>query len=711
MALSITYGEGLQRPQGKRVSLPEGQPIDTLIAALRTLPRKHEAWWSPSTWRGDYRLAKAWESSSGVAVDIDYDIKDASPPVNLVETLVDAARAYRLPGSAFHLTPHGCRLFFGFAENCTDPELYVRASFGAGALAAQALADCGIFDYRVDEAILKDLGRLFFAPCAFAKGVQRDAEVIDLQASPYVPAELADFAPPPVEQPRAQRPASVSDLISRWNTEHPGDWPRAGGDCPMCGHRGCFGRLPDDESRWYCFSTDHSAPGIQGASGYHGDALDLEAYTRGCKPIDVLRADGYLSASAPTPAADITPIDSVRRAWHSNSYLTCVALVEGNERDILGPGAILEYDEMADRVTINRRSIADEDETRVRAEIERRFSGGIDKNGNQRGMKMALQDVRAALRQVGKARPYHPIREYLMMLRWDGVGRLAHVPDDILSAERSALNQALVRRFFVSAVARAMKPGCKVDTVLILVGKQGCGKSSFFRLLAGEWFVDTAINLEKKDSFMVLRCSWLYEWAELEAMRRAKDVAAVKAFLTSQRDTYVPPYGHNPVDVPRSCVIVGSTNEDEFLTDSTGNRRFWPVRVGDVDLELLGQQRDQLWAEALNLYRNGESWWLTPEEGYLLDNVHEEHVVVDAWDEMIWSWARHRMVDFSAGDVLSDVIGKPKGQWDDRDLKRVARCLRRGGWRPNPKKKKGLSRTWLSPSTGSGSEASDDGDL
>lgn len=705
MSLTITVGSGLTRPQGRRVVLPAGPAVAMYADAYRNLPPTAESWVSPCVWRDDYRLAKQWESGSAVSVDIDYEDK-SNPPPEVSEALAQAARDGRLPGSAFHLTPHGARLLFIFGEDCADAELYVRASFGAGALAAQALDDVGAHGYKVDEPILKDLGRLFYAPNAFAKGIQRRADVLEMSATPYAPVDLAAHAPRPVEQPKAQ-PApprqgpSVAELIGEWNAEHPADWPRAGGDCPACGHRGCFGRMPDDDSRWVCWSTDHREPGVRGVNCFHGDAMDLEAFARRCKPVDVLRADGLLSAGGNQTVSrtdanplSVTPLDAIRRPLRNNSYLTAVTIIGDNLRDVLG-GRRLELNAMTGRAELARGPLRDEDVYAVRAEIERRFSGGVDKNGNEVGLKVSQADVFAAVQQIASAQPYHPVREYLAGLTWDGVDRLDHVVEDLFGGERTPLNQAMVRRWFISAIARAHKPGCKVDTVLILVGEQGARKSGFFGLIAGDWHIDTAVDVQDKDSFQVLRRAWVYEWAELEVLRRARDAEAVKSFLSSRIDTYRPSYGRFVVDVPRGCVIVGTTNRDEFLADETGNRRFWPVRTGrKIDPDQVIAQRDQLWAEALTRYHRGEEWWLTDEESALLNVAQQQFTVTDAWDGPVLGYADRQAIEFTTADVLEHALGKPRGQWNRGDEMRVAAVLKRGGWKSG-KKPIGKGRPWV----------------
>jgi cell division septation protein DedD len=568
--------------------------------------------------------------------------------------------------------------------------------------------------------------RAFGAACLLIReGFSREVAVraaldLDVAIVEGLPVRVADpvrrwfgVAAPAPSSPAKPAPLSetVADAIARWNVDHRREYPRHSAECPVCGDSASFGHLPDDPQRWYCFSTDHpDGVGVKGAQGYHGDALDLEAHARGCKPIDVLRRDSYLApprrpppaptrssspspvpsspasaaaaaavaepAPSPAPEPEVVPIDRGRRVYHNNSYLTAVQIIEANDRNVLGEGARLEYDEMADRVTLNRKP------------LERRFTGGVTPNGVPKGLKISPGDVRRALNQVARDRPYHPVREYLNSLTWDKVERLNAVCEDILGAPRTELNQALIRKWAVSAVARAMRPGCKVDMALILVGKQGRGKSTFFKVLTGEdtsWFIDTVMDVSTAKAQMTLRRCWIYEWAELEVMKRARDINAIKAWATSQVDNYVPQYGHNAVDVPRGFVVVGSVNpKDGFLTDDE-NRRWWTITVGDepVDLTLLRAQRDQLWAEAMAIYRAWDGAWstcpwvLTPEEAAALVEVQKEHLESDAWDSLVSGWIAGRVIDFTTADVLTEAVKKPIGMWSKPDEHRVNAIFRK----------------------------------
>lgn len=294
MPFAMTIGAGRKNPQGQYY--PVKNTVEAVAEAIRAQPDGLENWFSLHLWHKNYRTEDNWLASSGIVIDVDYDVAKTAPPQNLVNQLLSLATDADLPGSIFYLTPHGCRVIWVYEKPCSEREIQRKAELAAGAQLA-AVIPAG---YHVDEPLLGELARFFYTPNCTAKDVKRSAEVIVMRqeiVDPYVLAATAPErkpAPKPAEPARAPISLDLASATARWNESHPEDYPKDSGDCPMCGHSGCFGRFPDDDSRWFCWSTDHSGGGIQSARGWHGDALDIEAHKRGIKPSDVLRADGYL---------------------------------------------------------------------------------------------------------------------------------------------------------------------------------------------------------------------------------------------------------------------------------------------------------------------------------------------------------------------------------------------------------------------------------
>lgn len=249
--------------------------------------------------------------------------------------------------------------------------------------------------------------------------------------------------------------------------------------------------------------------------------------------------------------------------------------------------------------------------------------------------------VMQAIRALAHDRAYHPVQQYLRGLTWDGTPRLDAVASEILHAQgddaERALAQRMCRLWLISAVARALEPGCQVDTSLVLVGPQGLRKSSFFRAIASDaWFADTEVRIGDKDGLQQIHAAWITEWGEIDRITSARHAGEVKAFVARRADTFRPPYGRITETFKRSCVIVGSTNSEQFLTDPTGSRRFWCVRVGDrIDLELARLWRDQLFAEARVAREAGEPWWLTDEEDRQREDGAERHRLRDPWEAVV----------------------------------------------------------------------------
>ena len=302
--------------------------------------------------------------------------------------------------------------------------------------------------------------------------------------------------------------------------------------------------------------------------------------------------------------------------------------------------------------------------------------------------------VSEGLRLVASQVRYHPVQDYLHALRWDGVPRI----DDWLQVYLGAsqVPRGVSARFLLGCVRRILEPGCKMDTTLILVGEQGVGKSSAMRALMPDvaWFSDTPIDLRSKDAYLAMQGVWVYEISELSAWR-ARDAESIKAFLSAQVDRFRPPYGRNMVTLPRQSVFVGTTNEAEFLDDPTGSRRFWPVRVGDCDLESLEHDRDQLWAEATVRVKRGEQHWLDRSEVAELVQAQGEYQRRDPWEEPVEAYVALRD-EVTAGEVLTEALSLDNAAQHRGASMRLAGLLRSLGWRKKRVRRQGQqARVWV----------------
>lgn len=298
-----------------------------------------------------------------------------------------------------------------------------------------------------------------------------------------------------------------------------------------------------------------------------------------------------------------------------------------------------------------------------------------------------------AVELVARDRTYHPVIEYLQDCKWDGVKRLNTLMAVYFGAKNSPYSRAVGRMLMIAAVARVIDPGCKVDTLPVLEGKQGLGKSTAIRVLSDPWFTDEIADLGSKDAAMQAG-AWCIEIAELDAMSKA-EVAKVKAFLSRSSDRFRPPYGRHVVERPRSCVFFGSTNNRDYLKDATGGRRFFPVAVrvdAPIDVNGLVADRDKLWAEALEAYQRGEAWWLSdPKAEAMIEALEEQEAryQVDPWEQLIADYLSSRLhqppqhpafrVDIST--VFRNAIGMEiKAAWDQAAMNRIAKILHRLGW-------------------------------
>jgi predicted P-loop ATPase len=276
-----------------------------------------------------------------------------------------------------------------------------------------------------------------------------------------------------------------------------------------------------------------------------------------------------------------------------------------------------------------------------------------------------LGDVGRAVQAAARANPFHPVREYLDGLVWDGTPRLDTWLARYFHAEDSEYIRAIGPRWLISAVARVYEPGCKVDHVLVLEGPQGKQKSESLRTLAKDWFTDRLSHVASKDAAQEITGVWLVEIAEMDALTKASS-SAMKAFITRRFDRFRPPWARHLIKLQRQCVFAGSINPPVggYLKDPTGARRFWPVLCrGMIDRAGLERDRDQLWAEAVVRYRAGGKWWLeTPELEALATAEQALRFKHDAWQEPIQRWLGRRN-DVAIGEVLKGALKiKPREQ-------------------------------------------------
>jgi predicted P-loop ATPase len=310
--------------------------------------------------------------------------------------------------------------------------------------------------------------------------------------------------------------------------------------------------------------------------------------------------------------------------------------------------------------------------------------------------------VMSCVEAVSRRRARHPVREYLRGLKWDGVKRVESMFAVLFGSEDSTYTRKAALCFMVSAVARilwvdplARHNGAQVDFMLILEGEQGVRKTSAVRtLFSAAWYMEAMESPAGKDFYQSLRGRWCVEIGEMDSFNKS-DVTKVKQAITSRFDTYRPSYGRVSRSFRRECVFVGTTNESEYLRDSTGARRFLPIRVSSVHIAKIEDQRDQLWAEAVALFGDGYPWWDLPAQAV---DEQEARFTADSWEEIIAPWvdgradAKHypeRIRSESSlkpewvttSEVLIWAIGADVAKHTKQDQMRIAPIMRRIGWR------------------------------
>lgn len=297
------------------------------------------------------------------------------------------------------------------------------------------------------------------------------------------------------------------------------------------------------------------------------------------------------------------------------------------------------------------------------------------------GVEFSPSTVGQAVEVLARKFRFHPVREALAALPpWDGIRRNGDWLSDYLGVERTEYT-ALVGTFFLRGmIKRVMQPGCKFDYCLVLEGDQGKGKSTAARILSWHWFADTDLDLSNKDSLLALPGHWVYEIAELGSLMKAEE-RKQKSFLSRQDDEYRPPYGKRLIKVPRQSVFIGTTNEEEYLKDATGARRFWPVMCGgEFNLDGLRANLEQMFAEALADYYAGERCWPTPEEQRdLFTPEQAKRGMPEPFEDYLWKWVNDQVAPFSMADVASGPLNLTPDKLTPAVVTRIGITLRKLG--------------------------------
>lgn len=281
---------------------------------------------------------------------------------------------------------------------------------------------------------------------------------------------------------------------------------------------------------------------------------------------------------------------------------------------------------------------------------------------------------------------YHPVKNYLNSLVWDKTPRINRWLIEYAGCDDNDYVRAVSQKFLLAAISRIMKPGCKFDHMVILEGAQGIGKSTMCGVLGGEWYKELSLFAERdKDTVDAMRGVWIAEVSELANFKRA-EVEGVKAFISRQVDRVRLSYARLTQNFPRQCVFLGTINPDDegYLKDKTGNRRFWPVACTKSDFNGLALVRDQIWAETYATFKNGGfKLYMEGEQLTQAMNAQKEREITEPWTETIESWLSvpanssgpHTSMEIALGALELDPA--KVGQWEKT---RIAQAMKEIGW-------------------------------
>jgi putative DNA primase/helicase len=347
------------------------------------------------------------------------------------------------------------------------------------------------------------------------------------------------------------------------------------------------------------------------------------------------------------------------------------------------------YDEFQDKTIVDRREWRDVDDTGLCMWLQEHIGLSTITPGM----------VHAVIAHRLHATPRHWVREYLKALPCDDLPRIAHAFEDHWGVEpgfsqSSDYIRAVSANFFIGLIARVMRPGCQLDTMVVFEGHQGTRKSSALRVLGGAGYMLATESINSKDFQQALRGAWIAEIGELESFSRA-DRDRIKAIISNPIDKYRGSYERHVREYPRQCLFAGTTNKDDWGNDDTGLRRFWPVWCGDIDLPGIVAHRDEWFAEAYRLYLTGASWWETPAAATL--TAQRDRQSEDIWTRLVMEHLIGKS-EVYLQDVLRDACKVREAEMNHAHKLRIGSILRLAGWTKSNRRRDGKQvKTWVAP--------------
>lgn len=325
----------------------------------------------------------------------------------------------------------------------------------------------------------------------------------------------------------------------------------------------------------------------------------------------------------------------------------------------------LRFDAFRQQFTVDQQPWSDSATIELKAWLERHWIEGEVKTAT----------VYEAVEAVAYRHAYHPVKDYLIGLVWDGIERCSTFFSDFCGTPLTPYSEAVARSLFISAVARMLTPGCKVDTMIVLEGAQGIGKSKLVQaLFATDWHMEITEAPGGLDFYQSLRGKWIGEFAELSAFGKT-DQNRIKQALSSTSDTYRASYARHAATYLRQFIFIGNTNRKEYLADETGARRYLPITCTEIYPDAVASIRDQLWAEAVVRFHRGEKWWEIPDAEREQDARYQQ----DAWEEVIADWLRGRQ-KVTVSEVMNQCLELKIERQGRSEQTRVGHILHRLQW-------------------------------